>query len=135
MSVRCFIVEVDADRVWKRLDTGEEFFSLAGVPAGAMWYADWMLGYEQTRTAFAGPDGRCLVVKLPNGHDWMIDAICSNCTDREGALKGDHKCWVRHGTAPNITVDKNGKTCGAGGGSILSGTYHGFLRNGELVEA
>jgi hypothetical protein len=65
----------------------------------------------------------------------MIDGICSNCTDREDALKGGHKCWVRHGDAPLITVDKNGKTCGAGGGSILSGSYHGFLRNGELVEA
>jgi hypothetical protein len=40
---------------------------------------------------------------------------------------------VRHGEAPNITVDKNGVTCGAGAGSIQCGSYHGFLRNGELV--
>jgi hypothetical protein len=128
MGIKCFMVEVDEQGVWRRLDTGEEFYSCAQVPPGAMWFADWMLGLEHE--PFAGPDGRCLVVKLPNGHDWMIDAVCSNCTDREDALRGGHKCWVRHGTAPQITVDKNGKTCAAGGGSIQSGDYHGFLRNG-----
>jgi hypothetical protein len=46
-----------------------------------------------------------------------------------------HRCWVRHGDAPELTVDKNGKTCGAGGGSIVSGSYHGFLRNGFLTDS
>jgi hypothetical protein len=44
-----------------------------------------------------------------------------------------HKCWIRHGKAPLITVDKNGVTCGAGTGSIAAGDYHGFLRNGEFT--
>jgi hypothetical protein len=61
----------------------------------------------------------------------MIDSRASNCTlpnDRE------HKCWIRHGTPPDLTVDKNGKTCAAGAGSIQLGNYHGFLRNGHLEE-
>jgi hypothetical protein len=41
---------------------------------------------------------------------------------------------VRHGTPPDVTVDKNGLTCNAGGGSIQVPGWHGFLRNGELVE-
>jgi hypothetical protein len=125
------MVEVDEHGVWHNLQTSEEYFSQAQVPPGAMWFADWMLGLEND--PFAGPDGRCLVVKLPNGNDWMIDGPCSNCTDHDDFLRGGHKCWVRHGEAPNITVDKNGKTCAAGAGSILSGDYHGFLRNGVFT--
>jgi hypothetical protein len=47
-----------------------------------------------------------------------------------------HKCWVRHGDprTGELHVDKNGVTCSAGAGSILSGSYHGFLHNGYLVE-
>lgn len=44
-----------------------------------------------------------------------------------------HKCWCRHGEAPNFTVDKNGVTCIAGAGSIQIGNYHGFLQNGFLT--
>lgn len=131
MSLKCFMVEAQEDGTWLNLATGEEYYSLAQVPVGAMWYADWYLGLEHE--PFKGPDGHCLVVKLPNGHEWVIDGPCSNCTDREDYLRGGHKCWVRHGTAPRITVDKLGKTCDAGGGSIQSGSFHGFLRNGELV--
>ena len=59
----------------------------------------------------------------------MIEA--SNCTRPEDTV---HKCWVRHGQVPDITVDKLGDTCHAGGGSIGQKTYHGFLRGGVLVE-
>lgn len=46
-----------------------------------------------------------------------------------------HFCWVRHGTPPHekVHVDKSGVTCGAGAGSIATGSWHGFLHNGELV--
>ncbi len=124
-------------------------------PYGAMWYADWMLPH------FAGPDGHALVVRCPIDHDWLVDGRASNCTEacvncgrpyhahfdgnkdyttancehgyepRDG---GAHRCWVRHGTPPNVTVDKNGLTCSAGAGSIQTPGWHGFLRNGELVE-
>lgn len=105
--------------------------TLRNAAPGAMWYATWLEDVKD----WCGPDGKCLIVKLPNGSDWMIDSTASNCT-----LPGErtHRCWVRHGVPPNITVDKNGHTCGAGAGSIMSGegekNYHGFLRNGWLEE-
>jgi hypothetical protein len=108
--------------LWARSDTGEEV-TLRDAPPGAMWNAGWMP--ENWR----GPDGLCLVVKLPNGSEWMIDGRASNCT-----LPTDtsHRCWVRHGEPPIVTVDKQGLTCAAGAGSIQSGNYHGFLISGEF---
>lgn len=111
--------------VWQRSDTGE-LITLRDAPAGAIWNAHWMLhGKEE-----AG-DGQYLVVKLPNGNDWAIDSRANNCTMPTDDV---HQCWVRHGEAPEIHVDKNGQTCAAGAGSILSGNYHGFLHHGWLVE-
>lgn len=123
--------------------------SLSLVPPGAMWDADWWHGTDK-----AGPDGLCLIVKLPNNSDWAIDGRCYNCDspcktcgiqyqhhpfwagpDGGVCMYEDvrpHKCWVRHGVPPLITVDKNGVTCGAGAGSIQSGDWHGFLTNGVL---
>lgn len=131
--------------IYRRTDTGEEM-TLGEAPVGAMWFADWYLREGDMRPGwdwYRGPDGHCLVVRVPNGsggvHDWMVDSRCSNCT-----LKDDnvHKCWVRHGNPPDITVDKNGVTCAAGAGSIgvwngnqTAYSWHGFLRNGDLVTA
>lgn len=131
--IRCFLLEPTGEKrprteditspVFRRVDTGEEMF-LADAPPGAMWDAYWM------PSAMRQADGRYLVVKLPNGHDWSIDSRASNC----GRPDDDaHQCWVRHGEPPDITVDKNGDTCDAGAGSILSGDYHGFLRDGYLT--
>lgn len=77
-----------------------------------------------------GDDGRSLVVRCPDGHDWMIDSRASNCT----LPKNDtHHCWVRHGKPEDGTlhVDKNGATCAAGAGSI--GKWHGFLHGGRFT--
>ena len=124
------------------------------APVGAMWYADWLSEYH------AGPDGRALVVMCPGGHEWLIDGRASNCDHqcvncghpyhehsdsggynptrigcdngyqpRDG---GAHRCWVRHGVPPAVSVDKSGLTCGAGGGSILVPGWHGFLQQGVL---
>lgn len=137
MAVRCFYLEpVGAPgEGYRRVDTGEVYAHLKDAPPGAMWDAPWMHDYGKSRGGFlmAGPntDGRFLIVRMPNGHDWMIDSRCSNCTLPED---DDHRCWVRHGEPPNLTVDKNGRTCSAGAGSIQSGNWHGFLRNGELVQ-
>lgn len=98
-------------------------YSLRNPPPGAMWYANW---YEH----WLGPDGHCLAVQTPGGGPWLIDSPASNCT-KPGDT--EHKCWVRHGVAPMITVDKDGPTCSAGAGSIVFGDYHGFLRNGEFT--
>lgn len=109
------------------------------IPVGAMWFADFYLDapkrlYPDGEThnwVHAGPDGHILIVNTPGGH-WIIDSRASNCTLPHD---DEHRCWVRHGEVPNITVDKNGLTCSAGAGSIQCGSYHGFLRNGKLVDA
>lgn len=116
--------QVSHHSLYRRVDTGEEM-TLREAPPGAMWYAPWM------GELWRGLDGRTVLVRLPNGHDWCIDGIASNCDKQHDRA---HKCWVRHGEAPVLTVDKNGPTCGAGAGSIQAGDYHGFLRDGYLEE-
>lgn len=106
------------EALYRHADTGE-LITLRDAPDGAMWDAYWY--------GCKGPDGRSLVAKCPGGHDWMIDGRASNCTMPDDS---EHRCWVRHGEPPVITVDKNGLTCQAGAGSIQAGDYHGFLRNG-----
>lgn len=87
-----------------------------------MMYDAWWLPF-----GWAGPDGLHLCVVCPGGHLWHIDGRASNCTLPED---NEHRCWVRHGTPPDLTVDKNGLTCSAGAGSIMAGDYHGFLQGG-----
>lgn len=111
---------------WKRTDTGEEYPNISDAPPGAMWDAPWLHNIPE----YHGPDGLSLIVKLPNGREWCIDSRANNC-DMPTDTK--HKCWVRHGEPPNLTVDKQGLTCGAGAGSIQCGDYHGFLQNGFLT--
>ncbi len=77
-------------------------------------------------------DGRHLIVMLPNSRHWDINSRASNCGLPDDTV---HRCWIRHGEPPNVTVDKAGQTCQAGAGSIQSGDWHGFLRAGELVVA
>lgn len=135
MTIKCFLLEktdqtmksydgLNTFTLWRRVDTGG-MWPLHSAPPGAMWFAPWMSDHFTP-----GPDGNILVVRTPGG-DWVVDSRASNC-----GLPNDneHKCWIRHGTVPNITVDKNGKTCSAGAGSIQCGNYHGFLRDGHLVD-
>lgn len=142
LSCRCGYVFADDD-VWQdwqellyqRADTGE-VVTLRGpnpaavdappsAPPGATWSAWWM------PASWRGPDGIALMVRLPDGHDWHVDGPAANCT-----RKGEpHRCWVRHGDPRQaaVTVDKSGDTCSAGGGSIASDGYHGFLTSGVLT--
>lgn len=86
---------------------------LQDAPAGALWDATWL------HDTWLGSDGKCYVVKLPNGTEWIIDGPSSN---------GDG--WVRSGDAPNLTVQP----------SILvssyrsRASYHGFLTDGVLSD-
>lgn len=125
--IKCFVVEPimkdGAVASFRRPDTNE-IFDFSTLPPGAMYYADW---YHRK-----GPDGHTLIVKTPGGL-WSVDGRASNCTRPTDT---EHYCWVRHGTPPMITVDKNGNTCGCGcsiGQGQNYSAYHGFLRNGELV--
>lgn len=115
--------QIFIDQLYRRADTGETF-PLRDAPPGAMYDAWWAAKF------WTGPDGRSLIVKLPNGMDWQIDGCANNCTMKDDPFQKQHHCWVRHGEPPNITVGKDGVTCAAGSGSILSGDYHGFLVNG-----
>lgn len=102
---------------------------------GDMFWAKWR--HDSEWEHFYCPWDNCndsrghLHVILPDGHEWDIDGRCNNCTLPEDKL---HRCWVREGEPPNITVGKGGNTCSAGAGSVMSGSWHGFLINGELVE-
>lgn len=106
------------------VDAAGKEFSLREPVAGMMWDA-WWFGDDMK-----GPDGKCLVAVTPDLWEWMIDGPCSNCTmptDR-GPFATAHRCWVRHGAPPDLIVDKNGRTCAAGAGSIQTNhAYHGFL--------
>ncbi len=112
---------------WRNPATGEEKEWPHQFGVGAMWFATW---YPKGFT-WENETEPHLVVVTPGG-EWDIDTRCSNCTlptDRA------HRCWVRHGTPPNITIDKGGHSCAAGAGSILTPRWHGFLRNGAFVNA
>ena len=116
--------QVFTDLLYRRADTGA-VLALADAPPGAMWDAVWWPD--------KGPDGRCLMVRCPDGRDWMIDGRANNCTSPNDA---EHRCWVRTGEVPNITVGKSApgqRTCSAGGGSIATQGYHGFLRDGAFT--
>lgn len=115
------------DRIYRRTDTGEEFVGLNNVPVGGMWFADWFGLRWNPQLGFS------LIVKTPGG-EWHVDQQASNCTMPDDYYQKKHHCWIIEGELPNITVSKNGKTCGAGAGSIQMGSYHGFLRNGYLED-
>ena len=115
---------IGSNRIYRRMDTGMQY-RFDEVEAGAMWYCDWYMDFYTP-----GPDGHILCVRTPGG-EWVIDSRANNCTRPEDAV---HKCWVRSGVPPLVTVGKDGDTCSAGAGSILCGSYHGFLRNGFLEE-
>lgn len=134
--------------------TGQSYMSLSGV-IGSMWLEDyvepnmpkdaqdWSHLDEEGVKRVQNPDGSMparhpsfifaegpqLTVMTPGGR-WVIDSRASNCGS---PYDYNHRCWIRHGEPPNITVDKNGATCSAGAGSIQCGSYHGFLQNGELT--
>jgi len=120
--------QVNGDWFYRRGDTGEEMI-LDDAPPGATWDAHWMHDCPD----WCGPDGLCIFCRCPDGHDWMIDSRASNCTLPQDKV---HRCWIRHGDPrkAELTVDKNGVTCAAGAGSILTPHWHGFLRGGLLVE-
>lgn len=98
------------------------------MPAGALWVIE-----DDHDFYPKGPDGLSIACRLPDGSDWHIDGKANNCGC---PVDNVHRCWVRHGTVGEpLTVDKNGHTCSAGAGSIAVAGYHGFLRNGALVDA
>lgn len=110
--------QVFDEQIYVDKATGREYSIRDPIP-GMMWDAFW--GPQD----WSGPDGRSLVIVCPDGHQWMVDGRASNCTMPDDNV---HRCWTRQGDPPLIQVGKGfGKTCAAGGGSILTPGYHGFL--------
>lgn len=63
--------------------------------------------------------GRCLVVQTPAG-EWVVDSPSAN----------EKKPWQRTGEPPFVTASPSILFDGAHGGRA----YHGWLRDGQLVE-
>lgn len=97
--------QVFADSLYRRADTGE-VTTREDAAAGAMWDANWWPD--------KGPGGICLMVKLPDGCEWMVDGPSANSKTP----------WSRTGTPPLVTARP----------SILTPGYHGFLTDGFLVK-
>lgn len=99
-------------RLFERTDGGEAT-TIDRAPVGAMWWAEWLSEISSTsrfhRERGGGPH---LMVRTPGG-DWDIDSKASN---------GDG--WNRTGDPPGVTATP----------SIVAGRYHGWLRDGVLVE-
>ena len=89
------------------------------APVGAMWDADWFRG-EKHQSGLAydrNPDGVVLCVRTPGG-DWVIDGPSFTNRVETGS-------WSRTGTIPNVTATPS---------IHIPGKYHGWLRDGYLVE-
>jgi hypothetical protein len=136
---------------WKRFDTGETFFADSWeLPIGSMYWWECMdvhhdeagneIGRYKGNGQWNNDDGRHLIVIVPgyrdpatgiwSPHRWDVDSRCNNCGSPNDRV---HRCWVRHGEVPRITVGKGpGPSCNAGAGSIMVGEWHGFLQDGIL---
>lgn len=107
----------DVREAWHRPDSGTIIaYGLAEVPAGAMWDAFWWTW----RRVHTYPDGINLFVQLPDGMPWNVDGP---------SARNDQAGWTRTGDPKAIPPTVSAQP------SILSPKYHGWLRDGFLVDA
>ncbi len=125
--------------LWRRPDRPDELERKPDAfGPGAIWKAKWLGDLPRIVWHWDNwPETEFPISIMTPGGVWMPQSRASNCTMPEDRL---HRCWCLHGTMPDtLTADKTpepgGSTCAAGAGSILTNGWHGFLRNGELVEA
>ncbi len=107
--------QVFTHRIYRRPDTGQ-LMTIDEAPPGAMWDAWWYGRHFKG----PGPDGLHLMVKTPGG-DWYVD----------GPAKNSETGWTRTGDTRAVppTVSATPSI------GIGDGKYHGWLRDGALVEA
>lgn len=122
--------------IFECIETGQRVES-QDLPCGALYAVDRDGATDPNGWPPVGYDGLSVACVCRWGdwvHHWYIDYRASNCTMKDD---DEHRCWVRHGTVGDrVTVDKNGKTCGAGAGSFFMGPnneWHGFLRDGVMA--
>jgi hypothetical protein len=104
---------------------------------GDMYWADWYGCNGACIHGWTNCDGKHLILTIPYGQDkastfpWDINGRASNCTKPNDTT---HRCWVKHGNheANELTVNKAGATCDAGGGSIQVTGYHGVVTDNVL---
>jgi hypothetical protein len=110
-----------------------EWWPKRALPVGALFRQPWMKNFYWTNET--EDPLTCIVPSiLTTGRsEWAIDSRCSNCSLPDDTT---HRCWVRTGDIPYITVGKGGSgggvTCAAGAGSIKTQGFHGMLTNGQL---
>jgi len=101
---------------------------------GDMYYTPWTHYEEDGKIKCCywdncnDPRGHLIVV-LPTGFPFDTDGRASNCKDPNNRT---HRCWEKHGEAPNITL--GGPTSDNGVGSIGAAGWHGYLKEGKLVQ-
>ena len=92
-------------------------YTMDSAPVGAMRVSDWNHAVNSKEHLAAG-GGPHLQVKCPDACWWDIDSPASTNYHEGGSG------WSRSGEPPNVTANP----------SIQTGSYHGWLRNGTLVE-
>lgn len=91
---------------------GESFTTTSGQPApGDVWWDPYFAGWLDSEAHRARGGGPHLIVRLPNGWDWDLDAPMSNGPG-----------WWRTGEPPNVTAFP----------SVIAEDYHGFLVQGKF---
>lgn len=68
---------------------------------------------------------------LPDGKHFDTASRAANCSRPKDRR---HRCWTVSGTPEggDLTLGKGGDTCKAGAGSVDTGTWHGFVRDGTM---
>lgn len=98
---------------------------------GTIYVADWYHDPGEKCHDWDNCDGRHLYAVCPDGHAWEMTGRARNCGSPQDR---QHRCWVLHEESPGVFhVSKDGHTCSAGGGSIATGDYHGFLHHGVFT--
>lgn len=113
-------LQVNQEPIYRRASDGSEW-PMQGLPAGAMFDCYWHHDH------WVGVDGISLMIVTPySGNDnraamWIPDGMANNAP-------GVIPAWQRVGdprNPPSLTITP----------SIQTGTYHGWLRAGKLVDA
>jgi len=102
--------QVRVDRLYSGSPDGKLYaLNDKDLPPGAMWDAPWF-----GASGWVASDGKSLVVQLPSGTAFPIDAPSH-----------DGERWTRTGTPPNVSVTPSINEVGR---------YHGNLTDGVLTQ-
>jgi hypothetical protein len=104
--------QVFVDWRFRNTETGE-IVNFRNLQVGAMYDCHWY-GKDMR-----GPDGKALVVILPDRTPWCIDG-CAHPPGQPPVMPA----WTRTGTPPNVSASP----------SILTPGYHGWLKDGVLTD-